>query len=227
MNQCDLCEELGKNTMPEQPKTERLGVKTGETCTDVINRQEAIETAENVAYAVDEHESAEGWLAMLINSLEILPPVQPEERTIKRTETHACDLISRQAAINGLDKLRPRMIDTYERNGDCFLKVRACDVNDMLQSLPSAQPEPCEDAISRQAAIDIFDDYNVSVENGELEAYGRDRKRLCELPSAQPDRSLWFRIGEICVDESKGFISAGRAVEKIRELLRETGRWEE
>ena len=42
------------------------------------------------------------------------------------------------------------------------------------------------DLISRQAAIDIFDDYNVSVENGYLEAYSRDRKRLCELPSAQP-----------------------------------------
>ena len=41
------------------------------------------------------------------------------------------------------------------------------------------------------------------------------------LKDAQPDRSLWFRIGEICVDESKGFISAGRAIEKIRELLRE------
>lgn len=41
------------------------------------------------------------------------------------------------------------------------------------------------------------------------------------LPSAQPDRSLWFHIGETCVAESKGFISAERAVEKIRELLRE------
>ena len=46
------------------------------------------------------------------------------------------------------------------------------------------------------------------------------------VPSAQSDRSLWFRIGEICVDESKGFISAGRAVEKIRELLREAERRE-
>ena len=41
--------------------------------------------------------------------------------------------------------------------------------------------------ISRQMAIDIFDDYNVSVENGELEAYSRDRKRLCDLPSVQPE----------------------------------------
>lgn len=52
-------------------------------------------------------------------------------------------------------------------------------------------------------------------------------KALENLPSAQPDRSLWFRIGEICVDESKGFISSGRAVEKIRELLREAERQEE
>ena len=43
------------------------------------------------------------------------------------------------------------------------------------------------DPINRQAAIDIFDDYNISVENGELEAYSRDRKRLCDLPSVQPE----------------------------------------
>lgn len=41
------------------------------------------------------------------------------------------------------------------------------------------------DSIDRQAALDIFDDYNISVENGELEAYSRDRKRLCELQSVQ------------------------------------------
>ena len=44
------------------------------------------------------------------------------------------------------------------------------------------------DTISRQAALDIFDDYNVSVENGQIEADSRDRKRLCDLPPAQPER---------------------------------------
>jgi hypothetical protein len=43
------------------------------------------------------------------------------------------------------------------------------------------------DLISRQNALDIFDDYNVSVENGELEAYSRDRKRMCNLPTIQPE----------------------------------------
>ena len=41
------------------------------------------------------------------------------------------------------------------------------------------------DLISRQAALDIYDDYNADVENGELEAYRRHRKRMLELPSAQ------------------------------------------
>lgn len=53
-----------------------------------------------------------------------------------------------------------------------------------------------DDLISRQAAIDIFDDYNVSVENGELEAYSRDRKMLCDLPSAQPERKTGKWLSE-------------------------------
>ena len=41
------------------------------------------------------------------------------------------------------------------------------------------------DLISRAAALDIYDDYNVDVENGELEAYRSHRKRILALPSAQ------------------------------------------
>lgn len=52
-----------------------------------------------------------------------------------------------------------------------------------------------DDLISRQAAIDIFDDYNASVENGEFEAYGRDRKRLCNLPSVQ-SKQKWIPCSE-------------------------------
>ena len=59
------------------------------------------------------------------------------------------------------------------------------------------------DTISRQAAIDIFDDYNISVENGELEAYSRDRKRLCDLPSAQP------QYEELTPEEAASEIASG------------------
>ena len=66
---------------------------------------------------------------------------------------------------------------------------------EQIKELPPAEPEKrteectethgvCLDTISRQAALDIFDDYNVAVENGQIEAYSRDRKRLCDLPPA-------------------------------------------
>ena len=115
--------------------------------------------------------------------LTTFPTIQPEERTEKRTETHACDLISRQAAIDEIVAwLKDRMTDG--KNGK--------PLTDRIKDLPSAQPEapcylgsPCEyqnpdaeiaqlsqegttkgttfscshenDTISRQAAIDALD----------------------------------------------------------------------
>ena len=59
------------------------------------------------------------------------------------------------------------------------------------------QPEPCEDAVSRQAAIDILDDYQVMVENGEEKPYAWARLRMSELPSAQPEPD-WTEIMVVC-----------------------------
>ena len=91
------------------------------------------------------------------------------------------------------------------------------------------------DLIDRQAAIDAITQLAIPLTQSEfpqehyvLMGISDSLREIKELPSAQPERSLWFRIGEICVDESKGFISADRAVEKIRELLRKAERgWEE
>jgi hypothetical protein len=44
-----------------------------------------------------------------------------------------------------------------------------------------------KDLIERQAAIDILDDYQVMVENGEEKPYAWARLRMSELPSAQPE----------------------------------------
>ena len=65
--------------------------------------------------------------------------------------------------------------------------IEAADAYVEHEKAQLSQQGTTKDTISRQAAIDIFDDYNVSVENGELEAYRRDRKRLCELPAIQPE----------------------------------------
>ena len=87
---------------------------------------------------------------------------------------------------------------------------------------------PCDDTISRQMAIDEIKSLFLNVPYSEKNiAWSMALTKIRQLPSAQPERSLWFRIGEICVDESKGFISAGKAFEKIRELLREAERLKE
>ena len=44
-----------------------------------------------------------------------------------------------------------------------------------------------DDVISRQAAIDILDAYQVMVENGEEKPYEWARLRMSELPSVQPE----------------------------------------
>lgn len=82
------------------------------------------------------------------------------------------------------------------------------------------------DLISRQAAIDIFDDYNVSVENGELEAYSRDRKRLCELPSAQPEPQ-WIPCSERLPDKKDDYLCSynGCAVVDICEYDPDRNEW--
>ena len=64
-------------------------------------------------------------LKALIN---MQPTIQLEERTEKRTETHACDLISRQAAIDAVNRAVTQEVASWS-----------------LQELPSAQPEQHHD----------------------------------------------------------------------------------
>ena len=51
-----------------------------------------------------------------------------------------------------------------------------------------------DDTVSRQAALDIYDDYNVAVENGDLEAYRKYRERLLELSTVQPKIGHWIHL---------------------------------
>lgn len=96
-------------------------------------------------------------------------------------------------------------------------------VQEVINALPSAQPTQTNtpntlkslDCIDRQTAIDAIE------RNAYRHTYiDQIVDVIKQLPSAQPDRSLLFRIGEICVEESKWHITAEVAVEKIRALLR-------
>ena len=64
------------------------------------------------------------------------PSAQPEKRTEERTETHACDCVERQAAIDALWKIRQEEISDGRRFHDyCSLSTAV----DVIKDLPSAQ----------------------------------------------------------------------------------------
>lgn len=97
---------------------------------DLISRQEAID-ALCEDYCSGRHDCKYYPKCENLRSIQELPSAQPEKRTEKRTETHACDLISRQAAIDGLFSEMPGL--TF------------AGVLQVLQNLPSAQPEQHHD----------------------------------------------------------------------------------
>ena len=69
--------------------------------------------------------------AMLIQNVKYMSSAQPEKRTEERTETHACDCISRQAVIDAYG-------DWYVEEGteEGFIGT----VKQLLEGFPSAQP---------------------------------------------------------------------------------------
>ena len=95
---------------------------------DLISRQDAIEAVRTMqSYKLSEDDDM-----LLIDKAEVqtelmlLPSAQPDEkRTDKRTETHACDCISKQAAIDQLHQ-----------------SYNLLDAEARIEDLPSAQPEP-------------------------------------------------------------------------------------
>ena len=82
--------------------------------------------------------------------LEKLQSAQPEKRTDKRTETHACDSVSRQAAIS--IPLMPKGLRKYQTcNLDDAYDEGWGDYQACVSQLPSAQPEqqwiPCSERL--------------------------------------------------------------------------------
>lgn len=88
------------------------------------------------------------------------------------------DLIERQAAIRKLKRMATQAyIDKL--NGSAETVINCC-IDVIERQIPSAQPEPCEDAVSREAAIDAA-----------LSAFSRGllaSPDIRKLPSVTPKR---------------------------------------
>lgn len=117
-----------------------------------MTKQELIDHLEHLAEYVKYSEDAPA-LREVIEMLKCSEmPNDWKKRTQKRTETHACDLISRSAAITAIQKAYS---DTEGGTDKCAVwkNVGLTNALHIMQDLPSAQSEPCEDAVSRKAAI--------------------------------------------------------------------------
>ena len=87
------------------------------------------------------------------------------------------DVIERQAAIDALGHMMD--IDGF-RDG---WAVSRANVDCMLRALPSAQPEPCGDAVSRQYILDALDEY--IEEYGEVDKEGNHDLKWCAMGEAK------------------------------------------
>ena len=111
---------------------------------DLIRRSEALECFHDwVDKYGDVHtpdEMAE------YRAIEELPSVEQEKRTEERTETHACDCISKAMVCE-------IMADIYPTDGEKIVAVKDIDeAYEKILQLPSAQPEiiRCRDCVKRE-----------------------------------------------------------------------------
>ena len=109
------------------------------------------------------------------------------------------DLIDRQDAIDAIDRF----------NVCGYVEEPWEKLRDVLQTLPSAQPEPCEDAVSRQDAIKLacYTSCRLVASNTKYFVTCLDQgatpcegiKLLMELPSVQPEpkKGHWIPVTRI------------------------------
>lgn len=115
-------------------------------------------------------------------------------------------LIDQQVAIGALCR---RCDLAAEDDEPCTEK---CNDIKILEKLPSAQPEQCEDAISRQDAINALDD-EITI-TGKSNAYvvkdyvQRVKRKLEKLPSVTPKRKTgnWIIDGHHIVCSECGTV---------------------
>ena len=106
---------------------------------DLIDRQVAMDALSDGALVNYQAAGHNNGLVKAIDVIKGLPSAQPEKRTEKRTETNACDLIDRQAAIRWVKtECNPYGKPTLEFES-------GKKVIEHLEQMPSAQPEQHHD----------------------------------------------------------------------------------
>lgn len=118
------------------------------------------------------------------------------------------DLISRQAAIKSIEERAKRI-----RNEDTLNGLAGAVA--ILFELPSVMPQPCEDAVSREAVDDILCLYSDG--NGMIDARGAVRM-VRELPSVNPQENTGHWIWQT---EDKYQCSCCGEIIRVKEVMNE------
>ena len=136
--------------------------KKPEVGTDCISRQAAIDAILHITNckSVRElfeynqlHHLTEMWSGGVNDAIDAVIGVDSAQLGTNLAEV-GTDCISRQQAIDEIDE----WIKAFRENGHKESAADACLIQDGIIQLPSAQPEPCEDAVSRKDAIDGLND---------------------------------------------------------------------
>ena len=108
--------------------------------------EEAIKHAEEKAKCGGRCGEDHAQLARWLKELQELRAAQPEKRTEERTKTHACDCISRRAAIEAIMGLPTWWADEGGYYGSAQPPMEAMldpeDAVSAIENLPTAEPEP-------------------------------------------------------------------------------------
>ena len=98
------------------------------------------------------------------------------------------DMISKQAAVS--IPVLPKEYREYQTmNLDDAYELGWYDLQKCIEKMPSAEPEPCEDAVSREAVSEWLKQYGQDVLHGKYKfSLMYIWKNLMDLPSVQPQR---------------------------------------
>ena len=91
------------------------------------------------------------------------------------------DCISREAV--------ERIINKWLSHSDYELKDHIYSMTEKIHNLPSITPQPCEDAVSRQAVLELIADYDLSM--------GQMVRGIHALPSVTPQEPIIDKINKM------------------------------
>jgi DNA-directed RNA polymerase subunit RPC12/RpoP len=163
-----------------------------QACEDAISREEAIGAVANL-FEMSEypHPYPQGKpirLRDIKEKLKQLPPAQPKK-------IECVDAISREDALDALHMCLGTNSYDDDVTGDSYICYEEAEYE--IEKLPSIQPKPieCEDAISRQAVLDVIA-ANCIWENEYNLTSSRIKKAVEGLPpvTPQPKTGHWIKI---------------------------------